>query len=41
MRLDQNTVCLVTGGVLGLGRATVDLFLAKKCQVVVADFNEK
>ncbi|CAD8116591.1 unnamed protein product [Paramecium sonneborni] len=41
MKLDQNTVCLVTGGASGLGLATVLAFLAKGCKVVIADFNQE
>lgn len=40
MRLDQNVVCIVTGGASGLGLATVLAFLSKGCKVVIADFNE-
>lgn len=40
MKLDENIVCVVTGGASGLGYAAVFSLLAKGCKVVIADFNK-
>jgi NAD(P)-dependent dehydrogenase (short-subunit alcohol dehydrogenase family) len=40
MKIDNNTVALVTGGASGLGLATVRAIVAAGGRVVIADFNE-
>lgn len=40
MKLDNNIVCIVTGGVSGLGLAAAKALLLRGCRVVLADFNE-
>jgi len=39
MRLDKQTVCIVTGGASGIGLATVVALLEYGCKVVAADLN--
>lgn len=41
MKLNAETVCIVTGGASGIGLACVLSFLEKGCKVVVADLNEE
>lgn len=41
MKIDQNTVILVTGGASGLGRAACLLFSKYKAKIVVADINKE
>jgi len=40
MKLDNNIVCIVTGGVSGLGLAAAKALLSRGCRVVLADFNQ-
>lgn len=41
MKLNSESVCLVTGGASGIGLACVLSFLEKGCKVVVGDLNEE
>jgi NAD(P)-dependent dehydrogenase (short-subunit alcohol dehydrogenase family) len=41
MKLDGESVCIVTGGASGIGLATVLSLLEHGCKVVVADLNEE
>lgn len=40
MKLNNNIVCIVTGGISGLGLAAAKALLFRGCKVVLADFNE-
>ena len=40
MKIDNNTVALVTGGASGLGEATVRALVEQGANVYIADFDE-
>ena len=41
MKLNSDSVCVVTGGASGIGLACVLSFLERGCKVVVADLNDE
>ncbi len=41
MKLDKNTVAIVTGGASGLGEATVRALIQAGCKVMIADLQDK
>jgi short-subunit dehydrogenase involved in D-alanine esterification of teichoic acids len=41
MKIDNNTVVLITGGASGLGEASAKKFIEKGCKVIIADMNEE